>query len=68
MAFVTETLRGEQNLFSNLRAAVRGYMARRAVYTRTFDELNALSDRDLIDLGIARSNIDVIAREVSSRV
>lgn len=32
------------------------------LYRRTRDELAALSDRDLVDLGISRYDIDSIAR------
>jgi uncharacterized protein YjiS (DUF1127 family) len=34
-------------------------------YTRTVNELNALSNRDLADLGIARSDIQRIAKEAA---
>ncbi|MGR3496652.1 DUF1127 domain-containing protein [Citreimonas sp.] len=36
-------------------------MARRAVYRRTLNELYSLSDRDLADLGIHRSQVRSIA-------
>ena len=32
-------------------------------YTRTYNELNALSDRDLADIGIGRGDIDTLSRE-----
>ena len=32
-------------------------------YTKTRDALNRLGDRDLIDLGIKRSDIDTVARK-----
>ncbi|MBF9037198.1 DUF1127 domain-containing protein [Rhodobacterales bacterium LSUCC0246] len=35
------------------------------VYQRTFDELNSLSDRELADLGVARSNLRNIALEAA---
>lgn len=47
--------------FSVLRTA----MQRRRVYAQTVNELKALSDRDLSDLGIHRSMIRVIAREAA---
>lgn len=37
--------------------------ARRAVYRQTLRELNALTDRDLNDLGISRSMITRLAHE-----
>lgn len=36
--------------------------AQRAVYARTVSELNALTDRELTDLGIARIMIQDVAR------
>ncbi len=39
--------------------------AKRAVYTRTLNELSAMSDRDLADLGIARCDARSIAREAA---
>jgi uncharacterized protein YjiS (DUF1127 family) len=38
-------------------------MQRRRVYLQTLGELNDLSDRDLSDLGVARSDINRVARE-----
>ena len=38
-------------------------LQRRRVYLQTLNELNLLSDRDLADLGIARSDVAVVARE-----
>lgn len=46
---------------SHLTAAIKA----RRVYQRTFDELNSLSDRELADLGIARSNLRNIALEAA---
>ena len=40
-------------------------MQRRRVYLQTLHELNGLSDRDLSDLGIARSDINNVAREAA---
>lgn len=39
--------------------------ARRAEYRRTVSELQTLSNRELADLGIARSNISSIAYETA---
>jgi uncharacterized protein YjiS (DUF1127 family) len=39
--------------------------ARRALYSRTVQELNALTDRDLADLGISRLQIEDVAREAA---
>ncbi len=46
---------------SHLTAAIKA----RRVYQRTFAELNGLSDRELADLGIARSNLRNIALEAA---
>lgn len=48
-----------------LATSLRAGMARRAVYRRTVSELDALRDRDLADLGIARSQIRSIALQAS---
>ena len=39
----------------------------RAIYHETYDELSALSDRDLADLGIARISIRDVALEAARR-
>ncbi|QUS36829.1 DUF1127 domain-containing protein [Falsirhodobacter algicola] len=44
-----------------LKAALR----RRAIYRQTVQELNALSSRELTDLGIRRSEIRSIARDAA---
>ncbi len=57
---VTET--GLRGLIANLRIAAK----RHKQYLRTYNELNALSDRDLADLGLSRSMIRDLAREASA--
>lgn len=44
-------------------ARVRKAFEDRALYRRTLAELNALTDRDLKDLGMVRHDIASIARE-----
>lgn len=39
--------------------------ARRAIYRQTVRELNALTDRDLTDLGISRSMVGHLAHEAA---
>ncbi|SFR06779.1 DUF1127 domain-containing protein [Poseidonocella sedimentorum] len=51
------------NFVSEPVAAVKAAFTRRAAYNRTYSELSALTDRDLNDLGISRSDIERIARE-----
>jgi uncharacterized protein YjiS (DUF1127 family) len=51
--------------FNTLRQAIAEKRAQNRAYRATFDELDRLSDRELADLGIARSNIRGIAYEAS---
>lgn len=46
-------------------AALVEWRRRLALFTRTVDELNHLTDRDLADLGIPRADIRAIAREAA---
>jgi uncharacterized protein YjiS (DUF1127 family) len=51
-----------------LRSALADFGAwreRQALYNRTVSELDALTDRDLADLGIPRADIRRIAREAA---
>lgn len=50
-------------LFAALRRSVQDRLAKRAVYLRTLNELQACSDRDLADLGFARSELTKVARD-----
>ena len=53
------------SLFAKLHTVVEGFRfaaEKRAVYARTYDELNALSDADLTDIGIGRGQIADLAR------
>ena len=51
---------------STLSAAAAARQAKRRVYKTTLNELAALSNRDLADLGIARCEIRRIATEAAS--
>lgn len=44
-------------------AGLRKALADRALYWRTIGELESLSDRDLLDLGLRRDDLGRIARE-----
>ncbi|CUH19704.1 hypothetical protein JSE7799_00491 [Jannaschia seosinensis] len=46
-------------------ATARANHARWRTYRRTHDELSALSDRDLADLGMSRSGIRAVAYEAA---
>jgi len=50
---------------SELRAATADRFAKYSVYRTTLNELDALNDRDLSDLGISRSMIKGIAIEAA---
>ena len=39
----------------------------RAIYNQVFGDLSAMSNRDLADIGVARSDIERIATEAASR-
>lgn len=48
-------------VLGNFRDAWRAY----GVYRQTFNELSALSDRELADLGVARSELARVAYEAA---
>lgn len=50
-----------------VRREIAAARQRRAVFRRTWAELHALSDRDLADLGIARTEIGALAREAARK-
>jgi uncharacterized protein YjiS (DUF1127 family) len=50
---------------SGFRANLADKIAKRKVFLTTLRELQALSDRDLTDLGLSRSDIQGIAREAA---
>lgn len=60
---VTKAARGLRRAFRLNRLGT--YIARQALYARTYRELSQLSDRSLADIGITRSEIDSVARELS---
>jgi len=53
-------MRGRQpSLFARLRQSFADYRE----YLATYGELNALSDRELADIGLSRLNVHDVARE-----
>lgn len=50
----------------SLWQSVADYFAHRAVYLQTVNELNALTDNELADLGIFRLEIKRIAQEAAA--
>jgi len=57
-----------EHAFDTLLSPVRAYLRRRAVYNQIVNELSQYSDRNLSDLGIARYDIERLAREGSQEV
>ena len=51
--------------WDSIMTDIRAYRARRQVFRSTHWELSALSDRDLADLGLARSEIGRIAYQAA---
>ncbi len=49
----------QPGIFARLRKAFADYRA----YLATYDELNALSDHELADIGLSRLNVRDVARE-----
>jgi uncharacterized protein YjiS (DUF1127 family) len=70
MAYATETRALGMSLaqwIAAVRAALAERMAAYSVYRRTLRELEALSDRELADIGISRDMIGDIARDAAYR-
>lgn len=68
MAYLNETRSATAGLADRLAAFVKSLREaarRRAVYRQTLRELNALSSRELADLGIHRAMITRIAMEAA---
>lgn len=66
MAYTTDTRSaGLGQRIANLRVTLADRVAKNKIYRSTYNELQALTDRDLADLGISRSMIKRIAIEAS---
>ena len=68
MAYATDFSTVQHGLRDRVTAILKSISearAQRKVYRRTLDELNAMTQRDLDDLGIAASEIPFIAREAA---
>lgn len=52
---------GFLDLIGNAVASVKTALVRRAIYVQTLNELSALNDRELSDLGISRLNLRDVA-------
>ena len=60
-----EASNGLADRFVSLVETFKLAAQRRRVYSQTLRELSALTDRDLVDLGISRGSISAIAREAA---
>jgi uncharacterized protein YjiS (DUF1127 family) len=68
MAYVNTSRAASLSLadrFPGVIASVKAALARRAVYMQTVRELDALTDRELADLGMSRLEIPALAREAA---
>ncbi len=68
MVYVNSTRTASHGLFdriSGLISALKLSAQRRRVYAQTLSELAALSDRDLLDLGLNRATISEVAHEAA---
>jgi uncharacterized protein YjiS (DUF1127 family) len=68
MAYINTTRVARKGFIDRLSVLKDGVLSawnQRRVYNRTVAELNALSDRELSDLGIARISIRDIAHEAA---
>jgi uncharacterized protein YjiS (DUF1127 family) len=68
MAQLNATLSGNHSLTERVQALVttlRDAVRRRALYNRTVRELNALTEREMADLGIHPTMIADVAREAA---
>lgn len=65
---VANTYRAQTGLVDRLAGMiveVRAALARRAVYAQTLRELDALTNRELADLALSRTDIARVAREAA---
>ncbi|MGP6090089.1 DUF1127 domain-containing protein [Antarctobacter jejuensis] len=67
-ANITNTHSGLVSRLAVIRETLRTRMERRRVFKQTFNELAALSNRDLADLGLARSEIRRIAWQAANEI
>ncbi|ASP22792.1 hypothetical protein ANTHELSMS3_04188 [Antarctobacter heliothermus] len=67
-ANITKAHGGLGARFANLVEALQARAARRKIYRETYSELASLSNRDLADLGLARSEIGRIAWQAANEI
>ncbi|KPP92080.1 MAG: putative conserved small protein [Rhodobacteraceae bacterium HLUCCA08] len=61
MAYASTNIHGTKAEARGFFAALRSRMEKRRIYRNTFNELAALSDRELDDLGLHRTMIQGVA-------
>lgn len=70
MAYALSNTNAAFNLsatLQNVAEAWRTARAKRAAFNRTFGALNRLDDRDLADIGLARTEIRTLARDLADK-
>ena len=68
MGYANSTRAASSSFPDRISAAasyIQGALARRRIFSQTARELNALSDRELADLGIHRADIRQIAMQAA---
>jgi len=68
MAYMNTTTAAHPSVFAQLGAILEGVATRykqHRLYRATFDELSALSNRELSDLGLSRSDLRRVSIEAS---
>ena len=70
MAYELSNTQSGFNLSATLHNAIEAWKtasAKRAVFNQTFNELNALGDRELADIGLARRDIRALAQDFANK-
>ncbi|KQI67110.1 hypothetical protein AN189_17325 [Loktanella sp. 3ANDIMAR09] len=62
----TFTATNTDTLLGRIAARVRTAAARRSAYVRTRDELSAMTDYELADIGLTRGMIPTVASEAAA--
>lgn len=71
MANVTTNARNDFRfgaVFTTLVASVKHTLAQRAEYTRVYNELVVLSQRELSDIGMTRGDVKTVAKRAAEMV
>jgi uncharacterized protein YjiS (DUF1127 family) len=71
MAHITTSQERPASIIAGFRGLLEGWrteLARHRVFERTYGELSALTDRDLADIGVSRSQVVDLAWDAAKRV